>query len=80
VAAADKKSGTTGTYHFENQPAHRAFAVQRRDVYLASMLLAVSAVAGKTPFDKPDVPAIEAPAERLNQRPAFFASRNNGMI
>jgi glutathione S-transferase len=33
-----------------------------------------------TPFDKPDVPAIEAWFERLNQRPAFLRHGNNGMI
>jgi glutathione S-transferase len=33
-----------------------------------------------TPFDKPDVPAIEAWYERLNQRPAFLRHGNNGII
>jgi glutathione S-transferase len=31
-------------------------------------------------LDKPDVPAIEAWFERLNQRPAFLRHGNNGMI
>ena len=48
---------------------------------LADVVLGLSVNRWKmTPFDKPDVPAIEAWFERLNQRPAFLRHGNNGMI
>lgn len=48
---------------------------------LADVVLGLSVNRWKmTPFDKPDVPAINAWFERLNQRPAFLRHGNNGMV
>ncbi|MEB7916214.1 glutathione S-transferase family protein [Enterobacter mori] len=48
---------------------------------LADVVLGLSVNRWKmTSFDKPDVPAIEAWFERLNQRPAFLRHGNNGMM
>ncbi|WP_417313691.1 glutathione S-transferase family protein [Enterobacter sp.] len=48
---------------------------------LADVVLGLSVNRWKmTPFDHPDVPAIDAWFERLNARPAFLRHGNNGMI
>ncbi|MCT9843637.1 glutathione S-transferase family protein [Leclercia adecarboxylata ATCC 23216 = NBRC 102595] len=65
----------------EQQLQHTGAWVAGETFTLADVVLGLSVNRWKmTPFEKPQVPAIEAWFERLNQREAFLRHGNNGML